>query len=157
MKIKLFSPLTFTPILQLQIASGSENWNTFVNSQRLHKQTSLPKFIRWSKFYSGITDSSGCSQIELNCINEHDRSESLKFIDGWRLLSWSSSWTLTVWGRNGMVNKMWRISRVIYSHYFMIFCETNFPESGINVSSWENAGPVIFSTLWKLPVSTKQN
>ena len=82
--------------LQLKIASRTENWNTFVNSQRLHEQTLLPKFMWWSKFYSGITDLSGCSQIELNCINEHDRSESLKFIDGWRLLSWSSSWTLTV-------------------------------------------------------------
>ena len=143
--------------LQLKIASRTENWNTFVNSQRLHEQTLLPKFMWWSKFYSGITDLSGCSQIELNCINEHDRSESLKFIDGWRLLSWSSSWTLTVWGRNGMVNKMRGIYRVIYSHYFIIFRETNFPESRINVSSWENAGPVIFSTLWKLPVSTKEN
>ena len=33
-----------------------------------------------------------------------------------------------------MVNEMPGIYRVIYSHYFMIFHEANFPESGINVS-----------------------
>ena len=33
-----------------------------------------------------------------------------------------------------MVNEMREIYRVIYSHYFMIFRETNFPESRTNVS-----------------------
>ena len=41
----------------------------------------------------------------------------------------------TVRGSNVMlVNEMPGIYRVIYSHYFMIFHEANFPESGINVS-----------------------